>query len=231
MIIAPLQFFGAGDAIFCQTLANDWIAQGHEVVWGIQPEWGDDFNRAYPQVKFVDYRTLPIDYNRQDEHDSNGYRVIPLRWSVEIMKTSYVDCMKTKYSMFNQHYMRWKEGAMWQRTEERERALFDKLGLNIGESYVVINETYQSDHKGHKTIIPDVKARVIKMRTIAGFSMFDWALVLERAKEIHTVSTSLFYMLEMLDLRQPIHLYPRNTDPRFDHIKYLFTKPYVLHYD
>jgi len=231
MKIAPLQYFGIGDIIFCQTLANDWIAEGHEVVWGVQPEWVSDLQRAYPKVQFVDKASLPISYESQSEHDSHGYRVIPLRWSVEIMKTSYIDCMKTKYSMFNQHYMRWKEGAMWQRSVERERALFDKLGLNIGESYVVVNETYQSDYKGHKTIQHNAGCRTVKMRTIPGFSIFDWALVLERAKEIHTVSTSLFYILEMLDLRQPIHLYPRNTDPRFDHIKYLFTKPYTLHYE
>lgn len=231
MKIAPTQKFGKGDIIFCQTIANDWIAEGHTVVWETQTEWVEGLSRAYPKVKFVPDGTLPIDFNLRHEHDCEGYRVVPLRWSVEIMKAPYADCMKTKYSMFNQHYMRWKEGAMWQRTVEREKALFDKLGLNIGETYVVVNETYQSDLKGHKAIHHNAGCRTIKMRTIEGFSLFDWALVLERAKEIHTVSTSLFYLLEMLDLRQPIHLYPRNTDPRFDHIKYLFTKPYILHYE
>lgn len=231
MKIAPLQNFGTGDIIFCQTIANDWIADGHDVVWGVQPEWVEGLTRAYPKVRFVDYRTLPINYQAQHEHDDNGYRVVPLRWSVEIAKVPYEQCMASKYMMFNQHYIRWRAGAMWQRVVEREKLLFDKLGLNIGETYVLVNETFQSDHKGHKVITPQLKARVVKMRAIEGFSLFDWALVIERATEIHTVSTSLFYLLEMLDLKQPIHLYPRSNDPRFDHIKYLFTKPYILHYE
>jgi len=231
MIIAPLQAFGKGDIIFCQTLAADWQKEGDSVVWGVQPEWVEGLSRAYPTIKFVDYHTLPIDYNNQREHDSHGYRVIPLRWSVEITGVSYDRCMASKYMMFNQHYMRWREAAMWQRTDEREKALFDKLGLNIGENYILVNETFQSDLNGRKVIMPSTKARVVKMRAIEGFSLFDWALVIERAAEVHTVSTSLFYILEMLDLKQPIHLYPRPNDPRFDHIKYLFTKPYILHYE
>lgn len=218
-----------GDVIFCQSLANEWIDAGHSVVWGVLPQYVEGLKRAYPRVKFVDYTTLPINYEARHEHDSNGYRVVPLRWSVEICGVPYDQCMRSKYQMFNQPVGNWRNGAIWQRDLKREAELMNLLNPK-NKKFVLINETYQSDNKGKKQISINTNLnKIIGMCNIEGYSLFDWAGVIEAAEEVHTVSTSLFYLLEILQLKNNAHLYPRNNDPYFTHIDYLFTKKYFLH--
>lgn len=228
MRIAPLQAFGLGDVIFCQSLANEWLDQGHEVVWGVLPQYVDGLQRAYPKVKFVSHETLPINYEARHEHDSGVLRVIPLRWSVEICGVPYDQCMRSKYLMFNQPVENWRNGAMWQRDFKWEAELL-RLVNPSNAKFILFNNTYQSDFKGKSRMQVNQSYKVVQMRTIPGYSLFDWAGVIEAAEEVHTVSTSLFYLLEMLRLKNPAHLYPRNNDSDFSHISYLFTKDYILH--
>lgn len=227
MIIAPLQAFGIGDIIFCQTLAQDWIADGHKVVWGAEPYLVEGLQRAYPQVQFENYRKLPIDYNAKHEHDTNVYRVIPLRWADYLLKVPYHHCMRAKYDLFKRPFSDWRRGAVWQRSPKQEAELLDLLKLP--KRFIFVNETYQTGRGGHRAIIPASDLPIIKLKYLPQFSLFDWMAVVELAEEIHTVSTSLFYLLEVADLKQPIHLYARNNDPNFSHISYLFTKHYELH--
>lgn len=227
MTIAPLQSWGLGDIIFQQTLANDWIAQGHTVVWGTLPEFVEGLQRAYPLVKYVDYRSLPIDYEFKGEKDMNGYRVLPLRWADEILGLPYKDCMKAKYMLFNMEFTRWREGAMWQRDSGKEDEILAWGKEFGGDNYKVVNKTYGSE--GNHRIKIQIEGGYIEMTPSKRYSIFDWAKTLENASEIHTVSSSILYILEMLDIKCPIHLYPRPNDPNFEQVDYIFTKPYILH--
>lgn len=212
MIITPLQSFGQGDVIFCISIAREWIAQGHKVLWGVLPQFVRDLNRAYPDIEFIDYRTLDIDYTRQTEYDAypkgskTMYRVVPLRWSVEICKVPYKDCMKSKYLMFRKNWEYWTENAMFTRDHEREQELYDKVVDK--EGYTVVNRYFRSNNTG----VAKIPVKGIEM-PLNGYSLFDWAKVLENAKEIHTVSTSIIYLLELLDLKaERICIYKREPD-------------------
>jgi hypothetical protein len=51
------------------------------------------------------------------------------------------------------------------------------------------------------------------MITIPGFSLFDWYLVIEKATEIHTVGTSINYIIELLEIESKnVFLYKRLPD-------------------
>lgn len=237
MIIAPLQAFGLGDVIFCQTLANEWIAEGHKVRWGVMPEWIEGLRRAYPKVEWVDHKSLPINYMRQDEHDSHGMRVIPLRWSVELCKVNYMDCMKSKFQMFNKDWRDWRKGAMWQRDNEKELELMERLGLitdygsgnKLGEckAYNLIHQQFGSDKKFSRPLKVNNGLLNVELSEIPGFSLFDWAMVYENATNIHAVSSSNIYIMEMLELKaKEIHLYKRD---RFIQNR-MYTEPH-RHYD
>lgn len=239
MIITPLQSFGIGDIIFCQTLANEWIAEGHDVLWGVQKDWIEGLQRAYPNVQWVDYRTLPFNYMRQDEHDHqwNGqtYRVIPLRWSVENCGVQYKDCMKSKYAMFGKDWQDWRKGAMWQRDKDKEYILLNEApntDLPFGEEstigqYNLIHEEFGSDVQFTRRIKVDNGLPNVYVRQIPGYSLFDWAAVYENATTIHAVSSSNIYIMEMLDLKATeIKLYKRD---RVINLK-TYTEPHS-HYD
>lgn len=220
------QFFGIGDVIFCQNIAKRLIEMGHSITWPVLPHFLEGLQRAYPAITFVDMYSLNMDYERKDEHDWNGYRVVPLRFSDSLCNVPYDQCMASKYKLFGWDYNDWKDGAMWERTFMENKI---KSQINNPKEYNLINTRFQSDSKGHVHICPKNGLPNLFMGNIPGYSLFDWALLIENAAEIHTVSTSLFYLLELLPLTQPIHLYPRPNDPKFKHIDYLFTKPYILH--
>ena len=58
---------------------------------------------------------------------------------------------------------------------------------------------------------------------IHGYSMFDWSKVIECATEIYCVDTSLFYLIDMLDLKAgKLEAYSKFNPPHFMHTEGLF---------
>jgi hypothetical protein len=226
MTIAPAQYFGLGDIIFCQTLANDWMAEGHKVVWGVMPEWIEGLQRAYPKVAWADYRALPIDYEYRNEYDVAGMRAVPLRWSVELCNAAYADCMKTKYALFGRDWHDWRKGASWERNTEKEEELMQRM-LYGAHKYNLIHQSFGSDKKYHRPITVNNGLPNVYVTELPGYSLFDWAKLYEHATTIHVVSSSNIYIMEMLPLQaQEIHLYKRD---RWINGK-LYTEPHN-HYD
>lgn len=69
--------------------------------------------------------------------------------------------------------------------------------------------------------------KVIEISLIGDKTLFDWCKVIENATEIHTVDTSINYVIETLNLKAvELNIYPRHSD----HIKKclgpIFKKPY-----
>jgi len=163
---------------------------------------------------------------RQDEHDSNGYRVIPLRWNVEIMKVPYTRCMETKYTMFGMDWHRWREGAMWVRDFKKEQELKNLLSIKDGDKYNLVSTTFGTGMKHKVPIVVNNAYRNIDLQYIPGYSLFDWAGVFEQATTIHVVSSSNIYIMEMLDLQaDEIKLYLRKPiESNHDNYNYLLER-------
>lgn len=249
-----LQWFGIGDVIFSRTaieLYDQKEGPYDDIFWPVRPEWVDGLSRAYSgrgigrnRLHFIDYRTCGIDFERRDwesqsliwEGKSYVVENIPLRWCVQLMKVPYQDCMKSKYSMFRQDWQKWKKHGMFRRDASKEAKLFQVLGLRPNEPYVLENRRFRQDETG----IVTTKAkdtcysnawRHVEMRSIEGFSLFDWAGVIENAREIHTVSTSIIYIFELLaKLKPQIFIYIRKPDEKshrnYDYL--LTSNDYVL---
>jgi hypothetical protein len=228
-----LQPFGLGDVIFCQTLAHSFLEQGLKVEWPVENHYIDDLTFAYPQIDFTPksmYRQSVFDI--KEKIMTNEYYIAPIRWSDRYMNVDYSQVMRAKYDMYDLDYTTWKTHAMWQRDYEREEVLRVYMGVDDGEPYNLINNQFGGKGK-LKIDIPRVENRYkdVNMEIIKGFSLFDWLPIILGAEEIHTVSTSLLYVLELIEYEKPIHLYvrkPRETN--FNFVNYLFTKPYILHY-
>lgn len=240
--IYPLQYFGIGDVIYTMQLVKT-LALQHEIetgedskiVWGVMPQFVEGLQRAYPDVSFVDYRLINIDYNCRTEKEvmlpAPG-KLLPIRWADSILGVSYDKCMRAKYDMYGKNYRSWIAGAGFTRDKKQENDLLEMiLESTNNKPFILVNEYYQSDGNGVRKIYvePENGEEIVYMNEWGAFSLFDWAGVIEAAEEVHTVSTSLFYLLELLNLKSPAHLYSRPTDPHFKHIDYLFSKPYILH--
>jgi hypothetical protein len=208
MTVLPLQYFGIGDVIFSMTLIKR-IANGNKIVWGVMPAFVEGLNRAYPDVTFVDWTKLGIDYNTKQHkeiyHAEYGKcTIIPIRWADSIMKVGYEQWMRSKYDMYGMDYREWKKHAMWVRDEAKE----SELSKLVGNGNALVNDTFGSDCK-LKSNVPHIP-NAIKMRAIDGYSLFDWAGIIQKATQIHTVNTSIIYLLEQLELNATdVHLYQR----------------------
>lgn len=213
--VMPMQFFGIGDVIFCITLARRYWLPHAEVVWPVMPHYVEGLNRAYPDIRFVDYSTVDCNWNDKTERMVGDTFITPLRWSYEITNVPFKDCMKSKYGMYSLDWRQWKDLAQWNRDETKEMELFNIVNPT-NQPFNLSNKYFRCDSSGHiaRINIPSTAFRlpIIEMKTIEGYSIFDWALVMEKASQIHTVSTSIIYLLEILKLRA--HIYIRRPDER-----------------
>lgn len=229
MTIIPNQYFGIGDIIFEQTVVRN-IAGGEPIIWPVMPQFVEGLQRAYPDIAFCDMHSLSLDYNRKDEYTIRDMRVLPLRWADSICKVPYTDCMASKYLLYDMDWQTWKEKAMWQRDTEREEKL--KALLQLPKEYNLINRTFGSESQLKAAINVENGLTNIYMRTVPGFSLFDWAGIIQGATHIHTVSTSIIYVLELLKLKaSEVHMYPRHPiEAHFKNVDYILqSHKYVLH--
>lgn len=217
---------GIGDCIWAMTLVEMFRADSDRIVWPVVPQYVEGLRRAYPRIEWRDHSKQPVPVDQPMPYQHGDMRVVPLRWCSQMMAQPDSECMRAKYVAYGFNWNIWKGQAMWERDKAKESALIERVALP--QRFALVSDTYQTNMDAKARIyVPHLPA--IRMDAIPGFSLFDWAGVMERATEIHAVSSASLYMLEQLDLDKPLHLYPRATDPNFDHVRFLFSKPYILH--
>lgn len=225
------QFFGLGDIIFGQTIANDYINEGYKVLWPVKAEWVEGLRRAYPKVEFIDHELVPINYDRRSPHEENGFTYLPMRYSEYLMGRPYKLHMVSKYEYLKKDWKRWKEFAAPHRDQAKEMELMKLLGIAIGDKYNFISTVFGSAANHKIEINVGNQYKNIELKNIPGFSLFDWCGVIEWAATIHAVSSSTLYLFELLHLNaEEVHIYNRNgIEKNLDYVRFLFTKNYILH--
>lgn len=231
------QFLGLGDILFLVPLVRKWLSDGHDIIWPIADEYFN-LKEYFSDIQFVPKSKFPMNYDHRNEFMHRWkygiYRVKNLRWN---MCKDYRDAMTTKYTMYGEDWRMWRE-LKWQRNYDKEKKLAELVEAK-GEYFLVANEfgnitdggtsykefSFRWDH------IASDHLHIINLSRIEGYTLLDWAGVIEGASEIHAVSSSTFYLFEILNLKaKEIHLYSRKLGQRdFDYISRLMTKKYILH--
>jgi hypothetical protein len=213
MAVIVLQPHGLGDHIFCQSLVNQ-IADLEHIVWPVLPHFIDGLKRAYPEINWVPVGSLsPNVENCRIDTVINGNRILPIRWADSITKVKYKDCMRSKYDLYGLDWNTWKDFTFKKDLERAMKLFYEVLGLSDGEQFRLINKRFTSNESKSVKIPESSKIRNIEMITIPGFSLFDWYLVIEKATEIHTVGTSINYIIELLEIESKnVFLYKRLPD-------------------
>lgn len=235
MNILPLQAWGLGDCIFTQTLAHYLAGPTGKIIWPVKSHFWEGLSRAYPSINWQLEDFIPsIWYDlKQEERVSIatiGQKkvdaiIYPFRWADQILKVPYNSCMRAKYDLYGLDWQRWREQAAWCRYSERERDLMRLNRVVPGDKYNLISETYGSDLQLNSSIEIDNSLRNIRVRAIESYSLFDWAILMEHATEIHFVASSNIYLLEMLDLQaEKICIYPRKPILHHEQYRYIMTK-------
>ena len=183
------QSAGLGDIFFCQKIANHFISQGYEVVWPVIPEFSWISDYLITDVKFTLDRP-----NNFDLH-------IPLSSA----DSRFLDkkIMEAKYALVDLDFSDWQDHFKFKRNPEKEKELFyNVLSLNDNEEYNFINEIYGSPpHHVHMPVRVNNDLKNVKMSLLQEYSMFDWLMIIEKAKNVHLVDTSLTLILENIELK------------------------------
>ena len=141
--------------------------------------------------------------------------------------------MKAKYKFVNMdgEWGDWDEYFEFRRNEEKENQLMDYFDIKPDDEYVVIGDTYGTPPKTATKKIKYSSSRdhtdtqekkIIKIRSIEGYSVFDWCKVFENASEIHMIETSFLYILEKINLKGSVfNLYSKWKPSFWGHIEHI----------
>lgn len=222
------QFRGLGDILFLVPLIRALVREGNKVIWPIDPEY-ISIAKHFPDLNMVNMREVKVDYSSRQRINTNYGQLLPYRFAIENLGLSMEYCMTAKYTMYGHDWKMWRE-LTWARDYVSEKKLSELVGAN-GE-YILVNRYFGAASDGRQ-ITPELPngVKVIEMRTLPGFTLLDWCGVIENASEIHSANTSLLYVLEMMDLKMPIHFYKRGLwgEKGYEHTQMLYTKNYILH--
>lgn len=216
------QPFGVGDILFLSPLVEHIDAE--EIIWPVVDHyyWIKDYI-IFSNLQFI----------KQSEFDKKlylEYNEVPFQYAHALVPQAK-DCMEAKYLLLGADPELWRT-LDFNRNLEKETQLKHHLGLTLNDEFIFINNHFAGPEFNYKIDINlETDLKIIHQEYVEGFTLLDWCGVLEQAKEIHTVSTSLFFVIEALKLQNtPLHLYPRKPlDKDLSPIKTLINNKWICH--
>jgi hypothetical protein len=216
------QPFGIGDILFLSPLVANLDVE--HAVWPVVDHyyWIKDYINIDNLTFIKSSEFIPSNYEE--------YTVIPLQYAHSLVPQAE-DCMQAKYMLLEADPKLWRT-LSFNRNQEKENKLKQYLNISSDDKFIFINNHFAGPEFNYKVDINlKTDLRIIHQEYIEDFTLLDWCGVLEQAKEIHTVSTSLFFVIEALNLEKTsLHLYPRKPlDKDLSPIKTLINSKWICH--
>lgn len=224
---------GLGDILYIQKICNHYFSLGYEVFLPIV-DYYYDVVKKHLSVSNINICRENQDFPMKDLYNSTNIRpmknnrtgdlYIPLQYANYGYKEDVI--LYSKYNMVNIDFSDWKDFFSIKRDiEKEERLYYDILKLEQGEEYIFVNNKFATPPDLHqREIILPKNKKIVEMNFINGYNVFDWLKVFEEAKEIHTVDTSICYLIEKLSTKNKKFLYSRNRPDRgFEYIRKIYT--------
>ena len=206
---------GFGDVLFCEPI--------YRKIWqdtGKKPEVIIHDHQLHLQKYIESAVFIPASRNialKDSTHHNSEF--INLRFANQIFRAyefhdhhDYENVMLDKYRLLELPEDLWKTLKLNFDYDAGER-LAKVLGVGLFDEYVLRNVHSQI---GDITINLNTKKQIVDMRSVNNFTLIDWFLIHAQADEIHTVSTSTFYLMQALHNRSTagwnspeVYVYPR----------------------
>lgn len=219
------QFYGIGDILFIEPILRWLNGKGLEVIFPIQDQniW---IKENIDYVKFVKKSEFNIDYERfdyglavVDGQLQEDTLYLPTRFSEQIYQNRNHDdytisrtCMTDKYRVLGLDINMWRD-LRFKRNYEKEQNLKNIILDGIEGEYDFCNIFYGGiDPGSNNNIYHRIKEErpIVNMKIIDGFSLIDWCTIIEGATKVHTVSTSLLFVVHMIrNEKSKYYVYPR----------------------
>jgi hypothetical protein len=223
------QPIGLGDILFCQKIAHRAINEFgcEKVLWPVSNVY--NYIGDYIINHGVDFSVGSINLGEQIINEDDVL-YIPLETSD---RQTSVDNPRAhghiKYKFFyDTDWSDWKNYFEIKRNFEREKNLMEKLSVDINNPYNFINPHFGTPPQNltNKNIKPKNDYRNIYMDIIPDVNIFDWIGIIENAAEIHTMETSLYYILEKLGIDKNVFIYSKYKFQLGQNDDYSYMKPH-----
>jgi len=209
---------GLGDILFTYKIAKKIIESNKAdiVYWPVITEY------AYLNEYLIDEKIIFVDVNTNfpfksiyDEDTRNIVNTedllyVPLQRADQIVPFNPETCnyfMYCKYELIGLDYSDWYAFVNITRNIKNEQRLLEYF--NYPSDYTLVNKTVGAPPNDRKiTTIPDL-INSIEMKIKPTFNFFDWCVLFKNAKEIHTVETSLCYLLTLFSCKN-VTVYSRH---------------------
>ena len=222
---------GIGDIFFCQKLAKIMMAHDYSVIWPVREDilWIGDYIK---DITFV-----PEHWNFLDQTVFQNAFGVYVGDDMAFISPATADMthndgkiMSSKYSMLGLDYHGWQDFFQFERNLEKENKLYyDVLGLKDDSEFVFINNLYNTDIRNSELLSPEnYDLPTIELQILDGYTLFDWCKVLEKAKSVYTINTSINYLIDVLDTNYEEYVIIAHDEKNKSEIDYLFRKPHTM---
>ena len=230
------QHAGIGDVFFLQYVARKYMAMGYHVIWPLKNEilWIKDY---IPDIEFC---SIDDEFTGKQYYGQDMVILSPQFIYLGLMNTHFWGnnygvkeedtcmVMHSKYLMMDFDWNKWAEGFKFNRNIDKENDLYyNTLGLTDASEYIFVNRYANTENRRNNSLVmPEFDFPVIDLQILKGFSLFDWCKVIENAKEIHTVHTSMPYLIDKLNIKtKKYYMYQGIHKPNVEHIPFLNNTP------
>lgn len=221
---------GIGDIFYTIGIAHHYQKLGYRIIWPVIKELV--YLKEY--ISNIEFYSEDEDFPKKEYYISHSSEVIktedfiflPIHRSTDITKGL---TMPSKYTISDVPNT-WRKDFIWNRDIEKENKLYKNLGLEENEPYILINQNFITTPRTVKFPMDiDVNDnKVIIMDYIDGYSVFDWAKVIEKAKGIITIDTCILFMIDKLKCSSEyFYCYTRNGTATYNELKDIFQTPWV----
>jgi len=222
---------GIGDVFFCQKIARVMMNREYQVIWPLRPDivWIREYipNIYFPSVDDVFPGKEIFDTAAGFAIEETGAFI-----SIATADLTHNDgkIMSSKYSMLGIDFSDWQDYFHFDRNLDKENELYyNVLGLTDDAEFIFINNLYNTDIKNSNLFSKNnFDLPVIELKILDGFTLFDWCKVLEKAKKIYTINTSINYIIEVIDTSYDEYVIYAHDEKNKSEIDYLFKKPHKM---
>jgi hypothetical protein len=215
------QPLGLGDILWVQPIVDHYINNGYTVVYPVGDPYFDIVFSYIKKdnlqwVRESDDFPLKFLYGMANKIELGEDIYLPL---TNAQSHNSLSLMIGKYFFAGLPVTDYRDSYKINRDYKREKLLMDTYGLY--DDFIIVNEVYGTfphTKKHDINIQSDSKVHIMSIQQDIdnNFHIFDWIGALENAKEIHTVGTSICYLIDKYCNENEIHLYERRTldEPR-----------------
>ncbi len=213
LIYQPL---GLGDIIWVQPILDVIIADGYTVYYPVSDVYYDIVSQYIIKNNLVwkkESENFPLKDHYKDINifQTNNQLYLPLSYADRYFPECSV--MISKYYLLSIPIEDYRKHFEIFRNYEREKKLIDTYQLH--SNYVLVNKSFGTESKIRNIQLdtdPSIKIHTMSIDQDKknGFHIFDWIGALENALEIHTVETSLCYLIDKY-CNNKLHMYEKRT--------------------